>query len=188
MSVTGNYTLGIRSGVREVGGRVKWIRKCEHATLVGNLAILMSFQFCLYFSHPDVFFTMSSEQLFPNYEIGIFGCWICALLTWLFWLNSTLKIKVLLHQTSLHLYLFWEFLGKNGSTWDYWDTSTLWQGTSHNTPAQLLSRVSCPRGGIWHTTQCCLPSQGTKQQRYSPGQCPQNSNKTVELLLSMLTF
>lgn len=187
MSITDNYTPGIRSGVREAGERAKWIRKCEHATLVGNFVIFMSFQFCLYLSHPGVFFTSFSKQPFPNHETGVFSCWIRPLLTWLFWLNSALKLKMLLHLRSLHLYLFWEVLSKNGSTWDYWDTSTLGQGTRHNTPAQILRRASCPRGGFWLTTRC-LPSQGTTQQRNSPERCAQNSSKAVQLLLLMLTF
>lgn len=188
MSITDNYTPRI-SGLREVGGRAKWIRKCEHATLeCRKFCNINKFPILLIPYNHDVFFTSFSEQPFPNYETGVFSCWICALLTWLFWLNSALKLKVLLHLTSLLLHLFREFLGKNGSTWDHWYTSALWHGTRHNTPAQLLRGVSCPRGVFWHTTQRCQPSQGTKQQRNSPGRCPQKSSKAVELLLLMLTF
>lgn len=72
MSITDNYTPGIRSGVTELGGRAKWTRKCKHTMLVGNFTILMSFQFCLCLSHPGVFFTSFSEQPIPDYEIGIY--------------------------------------------------------------------------------------------------------------------
>lgn len=91
---------------------------------------------------------VSVNRSIPDHEIGIFNFWICAFLSWLFWLNSAPKLKVLLQTGSLHLYLFWEFLGKNDSTWDYWETSTLCQGTWPNTPAQLLRKASCQKCGF----------------------------------------
>ena len=94
---------------------------------------------------------VSVNRSIPNHEIGIFSCRICVFLSWLFWLNSALKLKVLLQMANLHLYLFWEFLGKNDSNWDYWERSTLCQGTWHNTPAQLLRKAPCQKvvSGNW---------------------------------------
>lgn len=71
---------------------------------------------------------------------------------------------------SFHLSLFWEFLGKNDSTWDYWETSTLCQGTWHNTPAQLLRKASCQKRGF-RKLKCWWTPKSTQGSPLSAVSC-----------------
>lgn len=91
---------------------------------------------------------VSVNRSISNHKMCIFICWIWAFLSWLFWFNTASKVMVLLQVTSVHLCLFCEFLGKNDSTWNDWDTSTVCQRAWNYIPAQLLRKASCLKGGF----------------------------------------